>query len=84
MVRFGDADEHYPTEARLRQKQKEKEAKEQASADKMSNKKAKNMSGNEKIWTDCGDDMSSIDLEVSELWTDHVTTDLQLYSWQVD
>eukprot|EP00959_Pyramimonas_sp_CCMP1952_P082027 1713666-Pyramimonas_sp.AAC.2 len=86
-VGFQDVDGHYPTEARLRQKQKEKEAKYRAAADgsvATNNKKAKNMGNYEKVWTDCGDDMSSIDLEVSELWMDHVTVDPQQCNWQVD
>eukprot|EP00959_Pyramimonas_sp_CCMP1952_P227662 4760101-Pyramimonas_sp.AAC.1 len=87
MVRFQDVDGQCPTEARLRQKQKEKGAKYRVAADGsvMTNtKKVKNMGNYEEVWTDCGDDMSSIDLEVTELWMDHVTGDLQQYSWQVD
>ncbi|CAK0843904.1 unnamed protein product, partial [Prorocentrum cordatum] len=83
MVRFEDTDGHCPTEARLRQKRKEKEAKDRAAADGTNEKSInniKNMSDYGKVWTDCGDDMSSVDLGVSELWMAHVTADLQQYS----
>eukprot|EP00959_Pyramimonas_sp_CCMP1952_P004246 89308-Pyramimonas_sp.AAC.1 len=59
---------HYPTEARLWQTLQDKEATYRAAAagsNSMGIKKTNTMNGYERVWTDCGDDMSSIDLEVS-------------------
>ncbi|CAK0843546.1 unnamed protein product [Prorocentrum cordatum] len=66
-VSFNDSVEIYPTEARIRQKAKEKHINIQNAASGRPQKtKQRNMKGYEKVWSDCGDDMSSIDLEITQ------------------